>query len=236
MLNYYTQQTQLLLKDPKMERFNLFDLRSYVNTARGQVALEGECIRIYSTLTLAIGTQQYPFSAIVFPAGALGVAGVMNVRMATYQIAGGAKRITTREWEYFNEFVLNNPVPNPGPPVEWAQYGQGAAGSLFFNLPDFGYTLNLDTVGYPLPLASDTDPEALPYAWTDAVPYYAAYVGLLTAQQADAAAGMYKLYELFAGRARQFATPSVLPHQYQQTPDPTMAGRLGVTMQRGAAA
>lgn len=234
MLNAYTQQTQLLLKDPKMERFNLFDLRGYVNTARGQVALEGECIRVYSTLTLSTTAQQYPFSAVSFPAGTQGVAGVMNVRMATFQIAGGAKRITSREWEYFNEFVLNNPVPVAGPPTEWAQYGQGAAGSLFVNLPDFAYILNLDTVGYPLPLNSDTDFEAIPYAWTDAVPYYAAYVALLTAQQADAAAGMFKLYEMFVGRARQFATPSVLPHQYEQTPDPMMTNRLGVTM-RGAA-
>lgn len=232
MLFAYRQQVQRLLRDTIQARFNPSDLDSYINTARGQVALEGECIRNYASLTLAIGAQQYPFSSIVLATGTSGVAGVMNVRMATYQAAGGARRITSREWEYFNEFVLNNPVPVPGEPYEWAQYGQGAAGTLFFPLPDAYYFVNLDTVCYPLPLATDADPEAVPYAWTDAVPYYAAYVALLTAQQADAAAAMLKLYQTFAARARGFAVPSVLPHQYQQAPDPMAANRLGVTMPR----
>lgn len=230
MLNFYTQQTQLLLKDPKMERFNLFDLRSYVNIARGQVALEGQCVRNYATLAISDTAQQYPFSSIVLATGTAGVAGVMNVRMVSYQIGGGQLIVTPREWEYFNNSVLNNAAPESGPPFMWAQYGQGAQGSLWFNLSDQDYTLNLDTVCYPLPLNSDSDPEAIPYAWTDAIPYYAAYVAYLTAQQEDAATAMFKLYQMFASRARGFATPSVLPHQYEQTPDPVMANRLGVTM------
>lgn len=234
MLTQYQQTTQLLLKDPKMERFNLFDLTSYINTARGQLAIEAECIRVYGSLIIGSATQQYPFSAITFPIGTQGVAGVMNVRMVTYQVASGQSRVTAREWEYFNDFVLNNPTPEPGPPQIWAQYGQGGNGTLFFNWPDIGYTLNVDAVCFPSPLATDADPEAIPYAWTDAVPYYAAYMALLTEQQAEAAAGAFKLYQTFVARARGAATPSVLPGQYAQGPDPMMANRLGVSPTKAA--
>jgi hypothetical protein len=234
MLYIYRQQVQRLLSDTVQTRFNPADLDFYINLARGQIAGEGECIRQYASLALNSGQQQYPFSDIMFPGGSAGIAGVFNVRMANYFVASGQKRITAREWEWFNEHVMNNAVPVPSAPQYWAQFGQGANGTLFFNLPDTTYTLALDTVCVPTPLETDADPEPVPYLWTDAVPYFAAYTALLTAQQQDAALGMFKLYETFVQRARAAATPSVLPGQYPQQPDPFMAGRLGVTP-RGAA-
>jgi hypothetical protein len=228
MLFDYQKRTQLLLHDPKIERFNIFDLASYINTARRQVAGEGECVRNYATLPVGPPAQQYPFSSIVLGTPATGILEVLNIRMATWQVAMGAKRMTTRAWEFFNEYVLNNPVPVAGPPAIWAQYGQGALGSIFINLPDTTYTLNLDTVCLPIPLALDTDPEAIPFPWTDAVPYYAAYVALLTAGNMDGAQGMFQQYTMFANRARQFSTPSVVPHQYLQGPDIVLPNRLGV--------
>lgn len=233
MLFSYLQRARLLLKDMTFAQYNDFDLISYVNTARGQIAGEAECVRVYGSLAVTAPTQQYPFSAITFPAGTVGVAGPINVRMITYAIPGtspaGNVLITPREWEFFNTFVLSQAAPTPGAPNVWAQFGQGASGTIFLNLPDQAYTLSCDTVCYPDPLALDSDSEALPYLWTDAVPYFTAYLALLTAQQADAAKNMLDLYRLFAARARQFANPSVLGHQYEQAPDPQMASRLGIT-------
>ena len=226
----YQQQTRLLLNDAGFVRFNDFDLVSFINIARGQIAGEAECIRVYASLAITAGTQQYPFSSITFPGSTLGVAGVLNVRMATFSPAtAGQLMIAPREWEFFNTYVLAESVPVAGPPSIWAQFGQGANGTLFFNLPDSDYTVALDTVCFPSVLNADSDPEAVPYLWTDAVPYFAAYLALLTAQQADAAAAMLKLYQVFAARARAFATPSVLPHQYSQANDPEMSGRLGLS-------
>jgi hypothetical protein len=226
----YLKRTRLLLHDESFARYRDGDLTSFINTARGQIAGEGECVRVYGSLPLTPPTQQYSFSAITFPTGTQGVAGPINVRMVTYQIPGtqGQVMIAPREWEYFNQFVLSNPVPVAGAPDEWAQFGQGASGTLFVPLPDLPYVLACDTVCYPSPLVFDTDPDAVPYLFTDAVPYFAGYLAKITAGDAEGAKGMFQLYQMFMARARGMANPSVLPHQYEQAPDPEMANRLAV--------
>lgn len=231
MLFQYRQQTQRLLQDQPMVKFAPGDLDFYINQARGQIAGEGECVRVYATLAATAATQQYQFSSMVIPGGTTGVQGPLNVRMITYTIPGatGNGRMAAREWEWFNTFVLSQSAPVAGHPSVWAQFGQGASGTVFVNLLDGAYTLNLDLVCYPSPLMSDADPEALPYQWTDAVPYYAAYLGYLAAQDSQRADGLYKLYETFMQRARRTATPSVLPHQYEQAVDPVILARMKAT-------
>ncbi len=236
MLISYLQTTRRILKDANFTRFIDGDLVDWINIGRGQVAAEGECVRVYATIVLSPPTQQYPFSAInqvfngpLFTANT-GIASVLNVRMMTYNLpeTPGQLPITPREWEWFNYFILGDSDPQAGPPLYWAQFSQGAGGSFFVNIPDLPYALAVDTVCLPIPLTAESDPEAIPALWTDAVPYYAAYLAMLTAHE-EGADNMLKLYEVFTNRARQFATPSVLPGQYSQAPDPMMPGRLGVT-------
>lgn len=234
MLTQYQQITRRYLKDENFARFNNFDLRDWINQARGQIAGEAECIRNYATLAVSGSAQQYLFSTIVLSTGTTGVAGVLNVRKATWAMVTGPGqlRMYSREWEWFQNFVLGVAAPVAGQPKYWAQYGQGAGGTLFVNLLDGPYTLNLDTVCYPSALSVDGDPEPLPYQWTDAVPYYAAYIGYMTAQDTERATAMYKLYETFMQRARAAAMPSVLPHQFAQSPDLMLPGRLGIQPQK----
>ncbi len=228
-LNAYLQRTQLLLEDQTTTKFNLFDLTTYVNIARGQVCGEGECIRQYCILLVDDTAQQYSFPSIILPNEAIGVSGIINVRMVTYSIASGRLRVTPREWEWFNNYVLSQAAPLSGPPKYWSQFGQGNGGNLFVNLLDFTYTLNLDTVCFPADLTTNADVDAIPQYWQDAVPYYAAYLAMLPLVGAEQKAEkMLQLYELFVKRARQFATPSVLPHQYAQSTDVTLAAKLGL--------
>lgn len=229
----YRQQTQRLLADTRTVRSNPSDLDGYINQARGQLAGESECLRVYGSLALAADTQQYPFSAISLADAPAGTEGVLSVRTASYAVASGAKRVMPRPWPWFNLYILCQPVPETGAPSVYAQYGQGAAGTLFFNMPDQAYTLNLDTACYPAALAADTDPEAIPYPWTDAVPYYAAYLALLPAD-GDSAQRMLDLYGIFVQRARRAATPTVLSNNYEQTSDPTLANKLGSQPLRSA--
>lgn len=234
MLFSYVQQVQRLLGDVIQARYNREDLIFYVNQARGQLAGESECIRNYATLSLVAGTQQYPFSEIAL-AKAAGVAAPLTVRTASYQVGTGAKRVLPRPWPWFNQYILCHPVPSSGPPCVFSQYGQGAAGTLFFNLPDAEYTLNLDTACSPISLALDTDPEAIPALWVDAVPYYGAYLALLSMMgEDDRAQKMLDLYGNFVQRARRAATPTVLQNTYEQTSDPTLANKLGSQPLRSA--
>ena len=235
MLTTYLTRTAQLLQNPKAPTslYSSSDLTEWINIARGQLAGEGECIRIAGTLALTQGTQVYSFTSINLPnAVTLGIQGTINVRMASVAIASGQTLMTPRGWEWFNTYHLNNPVPQQGTPDVWSQYGQGVTGTVYIDpVPDGAYTLNLDCVCYPIALVDDTTPEAIPYLWTDAVPFFAAYFALLSAQagarQAEADR-MFARYQEFTNRARRFATPSVLPFIYPQSGNPVQANQLGL--------
>lgn len=249
MLTAYETSLQNLLQLPGAPTtlYPTVNLDSWINTARGQLAGEGECIRSIGTISTVIGQRNYNFSALSFGSSATtGIQGAINVRRISYNVGTGTQWIPPREWEYFDLYHMNNPVPVNGPPTVWAQYAQGAAtpatgsaatGSFYIDPPpDIVYTLNCDCVCYPIVLASDATVEAIPYLWTDAVPFFAAYYAFLTAQtgarMADAER-MYGYYKEFLNRARMMSNPSVNRSQYEQAADPASINKLGVQQPRG---
>ena len=251
MLTQYLSQTTALLQNPSASPplYATALLTGFINTARGQLAGESEACRFMGTLTAIVGTRVYPFTSISL-AGSSGVLGVINARTLWYLVGSGQKWLRPRPWEWFSLYELNTAVPNIGPPMVWSQYGQGAqaqavpnpvgGGSLYISpLPDIIYTLPVDCVCYPVPLVDDTTPEAIPYLWTDAVPYYAAYLALLSSQtgaRTQLAQEYFKIYTDFVNRARRAATPGTLPTIYPQIPSPVTQNQLGVSgQQRGAA-
>lgn len=218
MLFSYLQQTQRFLGDAVQMEFNPGDLTAYVNTARSQIAAEGQCIRGLSALSSANNTQAYAFTAVgSLPAG---TSGPINIRMITRAVSGGATLLTPRPWEWFNIYHIATTGVANGPPTVWAQLGQGESGTIFLSpTPDAIYALAIDAVYDPIDLTTDTQAEALPYPWTDAVPYYAAYLALMSVPgvgMKPEAEKMWDRYTEFAARARRFSTPSLLPEQNQQ--------------------
>lgn len=236
MLTQYLAATARLLQNPPapVPLYSPIDLTADINTARGQLAGESECIRLTGTLALVPGVQSYPFSAITFPqpSAVNGIAGPFNVWTAWLNIGIGMVRMRPRAWPWFSLYEMNNPVPVQGPPTVWAQLGQGVAGTIYVSpVPDIAYTVTVDCVGYPIPLVDDTTVEAIPYLWTDAVPFFAAYYALLaaqsTARQADADK-MLERYKTFVDRARRAATPSIMSGIYAEVASPVRAGQLGM--------
>jgi hypothetical protein len=247
LLASFLTQTRSLLQFPGSASTSLYsdsDLTRWINIARGQVAGEGECIRVVGTIPTVIGQRPYRFADIsTGVAATTGVQGVINVRSLSYQIANGELWMTPRPWPWFTLYELNNAVPQPGPPRTWAQFGQGAApgatgsvngGSFYVSpIPDDVYPLNCNSVCYPISLVDDTTPEALPYLWTDAVPFFAAYFALMSAQtnarMADAAS-MYKgHYNEFMERARKQSNPATNRWQYEQAGDPAQGPKMGIS-------
>lgn len=219
MLYDYQQRTQLLLADLKQEIVNSGMLTLYINQARGQLAGDAECIRNRMTRVLvAPNSGPYPFTSFLVSAGAVGIAGALNVRQVTVPVTGGIKMLNAWPWEYFNQFFVSTQTPTADIPNDWAQLGQGAGGTIFLSPPpSTNLTMTLDCVCYPVGLVDDLTAEAIPYPWTDAVPYFAAYLAYLGAQQTEQAKGMFGLYEEFKTRARKYATPAVLPQNYEQS-------------------
>jgi len=221
-------------------------LDNWINIARGQLAGEGECIRAIGTIATVVGQVQYPFSSLNFGTSATtGIQGAIHVRRINYSVASGAQWIPPRAWEYFDLFHVNNPVPVAGPPEVWSQYAQGAAapatgsaasGSFWIDPPpDLVYTLNCDCVCYPIPLVNDATVEAIPYLWTDAITFFAAYYAFLSSQTGARSADaerMYGYYKEFLNRARQASNPSVNRTQYEQSADPASINKLGVSQPR----
>jgi hypothetical protein len=177
----------------------------YINVARNQVAGEGECIRVPATLAIAAGTIEYPFSAISLTT-VTGASAVISVRMGAIT----PQRLALRNWVWFFNYYLNSAVS--GVPTVMAQLGQGEAGNLWFwPTPAAPATANLDVVATPAPLVDDTTVEAIPYPWTDAVPFYAAWLGMQNMQRQGDADKMLARYSALMRRARQMSSPSVLP-------------------------
>lgn len=243
MLNAYLTKTQRLLQNPPAPTslYSAADVTAAVNTSRGQLAGEAECIRVLGTIPTVVGQRAYNFSDITVGLAAVnGVRGVIHVRRIMYNIGDGQRWLTPRPWEWFDLYNLNNPVPVNSTPTTWAQYaqgssgtstGSGATGSFYLDpAPDDVLTLTCDCVCYPVDLADDTTVEAIPYLWTDAVPFFAAYYALLASQtsarQADAER-MFGHYQTFVERARRASNPSVNRWQYQQASDPTQANKIG---------
>ena len=248
MLTSYITRTQRLLQNPgaPTSLYSTSDITDDVNVARGQLAGEAQCIRVLATIPTVLGQRNYPFSSLSL-GSFQGVQGVIHVRAIRYAVAQGFKWIEPRSWPWFDLYHMNNPVPVPGPPAVWAQYSQGSAGlgsitgegggsmaSGSFSIdpiPDGIYNLTCDCVCYPIALAADTDFEAIPYLWTDAVPFYAAYYALLSAQTSARMADAeryYQYYTQFVQRARAAATPAVNSYLYEQVPDPTALAQMGL--------
>lgn len=259
MLTAYQTALQNLLQNPgaPAQLYPLASQNTWINTARGQLAGEAECIRVIGTISTVVGQRAYNFSSInTGVVATTGIQGVIHVRRVSYNVGqtpqglSGQQWIPSHAWEWFDIFHMSNPVPTYGPPQSWSQYGQGSAGtgtgsgatgSFYLDPPpDLVYVLNVDCVCYPVNLVDDTTVEAIPYLWTDAVPFFAAYYAYLSSQtgarQADAER-MYGHYQTFVQRARQSANPSVLRSSYEQAGDPSQAAKMGIKppQQPGAA-
>jgi hypothetical protein len=240
VLNTYLQRTQNLLQNPAAPTslYATSDLTNYINIARGQLAGESKCIRAIGTISTVANQRNYNFSSVTVASPA-GIQGIINIRSIQFGIASGQKWVNARGWTWFNYYNLNNPVPASGQPVEWAQLGQGVSGTFYLDpIPDTVYPLFCDGIWYPVTLVDDTTPEAIPYLWTDAVPYYAAYLAYLSAQspaRQNDAARMFEHYTTFVERARTASTPDVNRTMYPEQRDPAQLAKLGLSPKQSAA-
>lgn len=233
-LSTYITRTQLELQNPAGAAAKLYttaDITTYINLARGQLCGESECIRNFGTLPITANNRVYNFSSIALASPSTGIQGPLHVRQSLVQIGTGSLWLHTRPFEWFTYYALNNVAPPTGMPQRWTQYGQGTTGSLYFDpVPDQSYTINVDTVCYPIDLVDDTTFEAIPYPWTDVVPFYAAWYALTSAQRQADADEMMKRVNLYMAKARGMSNPDVLPNAYSQpASDPTLPNRLGIS-------
>ena len=212
----YLQQTILFLNDAGISTYNPADLTTYINTGRQQIATSGECIRAVGTLVTASGTQQYAFTSITIGTSGASTGGVMTVRNINMPATAGYGPMQNRNFDWFTLYYIQTSATQTfGRPTVWAQYSGGTSGQIYFNpTPAGAYTCTLDCVVLPNALVYDTDPEALPYPWTNVVPWYAAFYAAMSAQNFDAANLFRERYQEYMHRAVAESTPSILPDNF----------------------
>jgi len=233
----YETRTRQLLQNPGAPTtlYATSDIDNWINQARQQLASEGECIQAIGTIQTSVGNRVYNFTGV--DSFSTGIASALKIERINMNIAGGQSWVTPRSFPYFELYFLNNAVVTNGPPKRWSQLGQGSTGTFYLDPPpDAIYTLQCRCVCLPSNLASDADPETIPFPWTDAIAYYAAYLALLSAQSpARQADGMryFNIYTEFVQRARTFSNPDIVRHQYIQAQDETLINKLAMAKAQG---
>lgn len=219
----YQVLTLDLVDDPNNAVYSTTQVTQAINLARTQLAGDAECLRQMAVIKTVGNQQSYAWvnaTFVGFPDITPGLGGILSVRSIARQlpVSGGLVKLYGLQWERFYSYhaMMAAPSQTGGIPTRWATYQPGVGGIFWVHPnPDGAYPLQLDPVCYPLPLAADDSTvEALPYPWTDAIPYWAAYQLYLWKQREADAQEMFKLYRLFALRGTQLTTPSQLPDNY----------------------
>ena len=209
LLSGYLSTLQNLIQAPTspVPLINSAVLTQYINLGRSQVAMDAECVRGFATASVQPGVNEVAIAAMtsIQPGAVVQAIVIRNARI------NNTERVDTRSWDWFENYYYGGA---PNPPVTgssvMAHQGQGSYSTLFIYSQQAGQFLG-DGVFLPVDLVDDTTLDAVPYPWTDAVPFYAAFYAYMTMQrQADAQAMLVRYYEM-TRRGRSGVTSTALP-------------------------
>lgn len=216
----YLTDTELLLHDFNLQFYGSpLSLTNLINKARLRIASESQCIRILipKTSAFTVANQElYQFST--FNTFAQATAGVDKIQ-GILSIALNQGTITPvlgqRAFQEVQAYMRAYNTSYTSYPYYWAQYSFGANGSFYlWPVPSGVYGMDIDAYCLPLALTSDADTEAIPYPWTEAIPFYAAYWALMYAQRKEDANEMKKEYDMRIMEARAYSSGPFIPSMY----------------------
>jgi hypothetical protein len=166
-------------------------------------------LTIDQSLTTVPGQEVYPFAnatSLVTNAGFLfpgieDVVGVLSVACAWGANAAMKPMLRPKIWSEFQAYLRSYNTGMRTYPAVWSQYGTGVGtggGSIYlWPLPSQPSQMDWDCWCRPVPLvqgAMPATPEAIPYQFTTAVAFYAAYLAYSNAQRAEDAKNMFEQY------------------------------------------
>lgn len=166
------------------------------------------------TFNTVVGQEIYPYPTTVNTV--LGIKDVIQVKSVAVNMGGSQGSVNamlgqmdfTRYQAYFGYYGRTL----MGYPALWCNYN-GAV--RMRPIPSAIYPMQWDTICSVMDLTNDTSPEPIPFAFTDSVKYFAAYLALMNSQRAADAKGMKDLYEEFTKRARSFVQRTFVPNVYR---------------------
>lgn len=148
----------------------------------------------------------------LLPQGLREILAIQNIA-----VSWGGIKPTMRHLDFsgFQAYLRSYNTQSTNWPAVWAQYGQGVQGSVYLNPIPYG-RLQMEWDCYVLPedLLADDDPEWVPYPFTNAVPYYAAWQAMIPAGNPDMANYFDSLYKRSIKEARSQSDVAVFPDFY----------------------
>ena len=166
-LSGYITQTRRLLHDVNANFWTNEELTDYINDGRNTLVRDSGCNRVLQNHTVPYNVETVSFSDL--PEGNKTV-DVLNVILYW-----GNSRIPLSyfPWTNFNA-QLRYWQNFTGRPVAFSMYGPK---KLFIGpKPDQAYEMEFDTVVLVDPLVNGNDVDPLPTPFTEAVPFFAAYI------------------------------------------------------------
>jgi hypothetical protein len=150
------------------------------------------------------GQEKYNFSDIDL-SGNPGCKSVYAIRGVSIIYSGYRYSLEYLAWTRY-QIYRAYPYQYQYTPAIFAQFGQGAGGSLFFYpLPSQALQAEYDCQCLPSDLLDDQSVEAIPDPWTDAVPFYAAHFAMAEIGNLNASRMYLDLYKEFALSYSQFS-------------------------------
>lgn len=164
-----------------------------------------------TSITQTVQNQEvYPFANMPL-AGAsstTGVGAIFAVKSVSLIYAQQRFSLPVYSFSTYQAYIRQFPYQYSYVPTVASQYGQGTNGSFYmYPFANSNYQFECDCFCLPIDLVDDTTVEAIPYPWTDSVPYYAGYLAFLGIQQFNDAKNMLTLFDTMLLRQSVAARP-----------------------------
>jgi hypothetical protein len=163
------------------------------------------------------GIETYDFQTISALINAYypGVESIIAVQSVALSWGSWKPMMRNMPWSLFQAYCRAWNVGPENFPTIWSQYAQGDQGSIYvYPIPSIVAQMDWDCYCRPVDLVDDTSVEAIPHPYTEAVPYYAAYLVYLSERNAEMAELLWQNYKRQILEARSFATPAIVPDFY----------------------
>jgi len=166
-LSGYITETRRLLHDVNANFWTDAELTDYINDGRNHMIQDTGCNRVLQTFTTTADVETINFSDLDEGENTIDVLTINlywgNSRVPMYYMPWSSFNAQLRFWQNYT-----------GRPIGFSLYGPK---QIFIGpKPDQAYEIELDTVVLKPALTTGSPDETLPAPFTEAVPFYAAYI------------------------------------------------------------
>jgi hypothetical protein len=193
----------------------LYDNTTTITFTGGGGTVAATATPVINCLNTVNNQEVYTFAAAnAFARLSTGVDSILFVESVA--VSWGSLKPVLDQWNWndLQAYIRSYPIVS-GQPCMWAQLAQGVIGSVYLRpVPTSALPMDWNCVCLPIDLVDDTTAEAIPYPWTDSVPYFAAYLAFMNSRRPEEAKNMYSIYNDMMIEARSVAEPSMIPSYY----------------------